>query len=88
LGKRVFTTDEKLEADLEVAHFGSAPLLGAVTSWCLVGDDHKVAASGEFPARDIPVGNGIDLGRVTVCLNSRSKILTTIGSSGRTVRIR
>ena len=32
LSKRVFTTDETLEADIEVAHFGPAPLEAAVTS--------------------------------------------------------
>ncbi len=68
LSKRVFTTDEKLEADLEVAHFGAAPLESAVTTWRLVADDGKVVAQGELPKRDIPVDNGIPLGSVKVAL--------------------
>lgn len=68
LAKRVFSTQETLEADCEVAHFGPAPLSGATASWRLVADDGRVAADGTFPARDIPVGNGTSLGRIAVPL--------------------
>lgn len=68
LSKRVFTTDEKLEADLEVANFGPAPLQNIITDWKLVGDDGKIVASGQLPARDIPVDNGIPLGLISVNL--------------------
>jgi hypothetical protein len=67
LARRVFTTNESLEADLEVAHFGAAPLTAA-TSWQLVGDDGKAVASGKFDARTLPVGNGTVLGHVSVLL--------------------
>ncbi len=40
LSKRVFTTDEQLEAGIEVAHFGPAPLTQAAVVWSLV-DDHR-----------------------------------------------
>ena len=69
LARRVFTANETLEADLEVAHFGAAPLTAA-TSWQLVGDDGKPVASGKFDARSLPVGNGTPLGRVTVPLRN------------------
>jgi hypothetical protein len=68
LGRRVFTTNETMEADLEVAHFGAAPLAGAVTTWKLVADDGLVVAQGELPERDIPVDNGIALGSVKMAL--------------------
>jgi hypothetical protein len=68
LGRRVFTTDEKFEAAVEVAHFGQAPLAGARVTWRLVGDDGRVAARGQLPAQTIPVGNGIALGQVSVPL--------------------
>ena len=42
----MFTTDETLEADVEVAHFGPAPLENAVTTWKLVADDRKLATAG------------------------------------------
>ena len=46
LTKRVFTTDETLEADIEVAHFGPTPLAGAWPSWKLVGDDGQSRGHG------------------------------------------
>ncbi|HEY1790188.1 MAG TPA: discoidin domain-containing protein, partial [Verrucomicrobiae bacterium] len=68
LPKRVFTTDEKLEADLEVANFGPGPLPNVTTTWKLVSQDGRTAASGELPARDIPVDNGIALGHININL--------------------
>ncbi len=61
LGKRVFTTDENLEADIEVAHFGPAAMENVVTAWKLVGDDGKAVTSGKLPGKTIPVGNGVAL---------------------------
>lgn len=68
LDKRYWTVSETFRADLEAAHFGPAPLEGAVTFWKVVGSDGKVAASGKFPPRTIPVGNGTRLGTVEVPL--------------------
>ena len=68
LDRRVFTTAETLEADLEVAHFGAAPLVGARPFWRLVGEDGRVVARGALPARDVPVDNGVGLGRVSLSL--------------------
>jgi hypothetical protein len=62
LPKRVFTTDETLEAGLEVAHFGPAPLPDAVPVWKIVGARGNTFAAGELSARKIPVDNGIALG--------------------------
>ncbi|MFA6561871.1 MAG: discoidin domain-containing protein [Verrucomicrobiia bacterium] len=70
MSKRVFMTDEKLEADIEVAHFGPAPIKDAVASWRLAGDDGRVVASGKLPAKTLPVDNGIALGGVSVELKN------------------
>jgi hypothetical protein len=67
LERRVFTTADILTADLEVAHFGAAPLIAA-TTWQLTGDDGKVAASGRLDSRVVPVGNGTSLGRIAIPL--------------------
>lgn len=67
LERRVFTQADTLEAAIEVAHFGAAPLTAA-TAWQLVGDDGKIAAQGKFDARALPVGNGTALGNVSVAL--------------------
>ena len=66
LDKRVFTTDETLVADVEVAHFGAIGLSGAQAAWRLVGDDGKAVAAGTLPARDIPIDNGTALGSIRV----------------------
>jgi len=68
LDRRIFTTDDVLEADIEVAHFGPKPLDSAA-EWKLVADDGTVAAKGTLPARGIAQGNGIALGRIRVDLD-------------------
>jgi Glycosyl hydrolases family 2, sugar binding domain/Glycosyl hydrolases family 2, TIM barrel domain/Glycosyl hydrolases family 2 len=84
LCKRVFTTEELLEADIEVAHFGPAPLDAAATTWKLVDDHHKAVASGKLPPCDVPVDNGTALGRVRIDLKdvpspARYKLVVTLG---------
>ncbi|HEY5911836.1 MAG TPA: sugar-binding domain-containing protein [Verrucomicrobiae bacterium] len=84
LAKRVFTTDEQMEADLEVAHFGPQPLPGMATVWRLEDDDRRVVASGKMPNLDLTIGNGIALGRINVDLKqvpapSRYKLMVTVG---------
>jgi hypothetical protein len=64
LSRRVFTTQDTLDAEIEVAHFGPAPLSHAIARWKLVGDDGRAVAQGSWPARDIPIGNGFALGTV------------------------
>ena len=86
LSKRVFTTDEQLEADIEVAHFGPAPLDNAAATWKLVGDNRKVVASGKLPPRDIPIDNGTALGSVRIDLKdvpapARYKLVVTLGQA-------
>jgi hypothetical protein len=68
LAKRVFATNEKLEAQIEVANFGPEPLTNAVTEWKLVDGEGKVIARGELQAKTIPVDNGIAVGQVSVDL--------------------
>lgn len=68
MSKRTWTQDETFMADVEVAHFGPHPLKNVTVAWSIVGEDEGKAASGEFPPRDIPVGNGIKIGKVSVDL--------------------
>ena len=85
LAKRVFTTDEKLNAQIEVANFGSEPLANAVAEWKLVGDDGKAFVRGELPAKTIPVDNGIALGSVSVDLkdiDAPTKCRLVVGIAG------
>jgi hypothetical protein len=64
--KRVWTLEETFSAEVELAHFGVAPLERAVPYWRLVDAQGKVAAAGEWPARAIPLGQGTPLGQVSV----------------------
>jgi hypothetical protein len=70
LAKRVFTTGEKLQADLEAANFSAEPLPRAVTTWQLVGARGKTFARGQLPATDVPVDNGIALGHISIDLEN------------------
>jgi hypothetical protein len=67
LPKRVFTTDEVLEAGIEVAHFGPEAMRADV-AWRLAGDDGAAPASGRISAREIPPGNTVSLGGIRVAL--------------------
>jgi hypothetical protein len=64
LSKRVFTPDEKLEACIEIAHFGTQPIQTA-TTWKLVAANGSVRASGKFLPMDVAVRNGSPLGQGT-----------------------
>jgi len=68
LDKRVFTSAETLVAEVEISHFGAAPLANVRPEWKLVADDGSIAAAGTLDTRDVPVGGAIPLGRVTIDL--------------------
>ncbi len=70
MDKRVWTADETFAAELELAHFGKAPLPAARPYWKLVDAAGAAAASGTLEARAVPIDRGIALGRVSVALAS------------------
>jgi hypothetical protein len=70
LKKRIFTTADTLESDVEIYHFGATPLMAAKPCWKVTTAAGSVLASGKWDARDIPVGRNIPLGRVSVALAS------------------
>lgn len=87
LPKRVFTTAEKLEATLEVAHFGPAALENAVMEWKFVDVSGKLLANGYLPSKTISVGNGLPLGSISLGLSSvpapaRCKLVVGIAGTG------
>lgn len=69
LTKRVFNDDEEFAVEVEVAHYGAAPLTDAVPVWQVVDARGATVASGRWPARTIPVGNNTPLGRVALDLS-------------------
>jgi len=64
----VYTQKDIFEADLEIAHFGPAPLKNARPYWKLIDTCGSVHVHGKCPTRDIPLGNGISLGHIRVPL--------------------
>jgi hypothetical protein len=70
LPKRVFTTAETFTAELEAANFGAEPLANATPYGRLVADDGRIVASQIFERRDVPVGNVIPLGNVSLGLKN------------------
>jgi hypothetical protein len=69
LARRVFTTDDTLVADLEVAHWGAAQLAACSATWrVLTSADGRVLASGQTPPRIVSIGGPASLGRVEIAL--------------------
>jgi hypothetical protein len=89
LAKRVFTTDEKLAFQIEAANFGAGPILGAATKWKLVTVGNKWVAGGALSRTNIPVGNGIFLGALSVDLRNvqapaQCRLIVSVhGNTGR-----
>ncbi|MCX7722709.1 MAG: discoidin domain-containing protein [Verrucomicrobiae bacterium] len=64
LTNRVFTTTDKLEAEVEVAHFGRGPITNATVSWQILDSAGKPFAKGQFQPRTITLGRNTALGRI------------------------
>lgn len=56
LPKRIFTSGDRLTAQVDVYHYGAADLPEAVVTWQVVGEDGSVLEKGRFPAQTIPTG--------------------------------
>lgn len=83
--RRVWTTDQTFEAEIEVAHFGPAPIKDARPEWSIATVGGKVLASGELPCNTISRGNGFKLGRVALHLGrvpAPAKLVLTVGLKG------
>ena len=66
--KFVYANDETFHADIEVSHFGAAPLQGAKTSYTIKDKFGKVYAKGTVGTQTIPIGNLCALGSVDMSL--------------------
>lgn len=63
-----WTTADIYTADIELAHYGSADLPGAVVSWAITGTDGKILAQQSFAPTDLCQGGLRKLGRVEASL--------------------
>ena len=86
LPKRVFTQDEVLQADIDIAHFGPAPLSGRLPEWALLDRSGRAESRGRFAAGTIPIGNATRLGRIETALAhlpAPAKYKLTVSVPGR-----
>jgi len=82
LPKRIYTTAERFEADIELAHFGAEPMENAIVAWRI--DDEPPFVKGEWPTHTYPVGKNIPIGRVSASLTKAGapgehKLIVTVG---------
>lgn len=71
--KFVFTNNEAMTADIEVAHFGEKILRNQPTSWKITDAYGKVFAEGVLAQKDIEIGNCQSLGKVEFSLKGFAK---------------
>jgi len=73
MAKLIYSNQETFAADVEVAHFGPAPLQNVRAEWAILDREGRALAEGRFPGRDIPWGNGLKLGQVRFGLERLSR---------------
>lgn len=83
--KFIYKNSEKLEADIEIAHFGNEPIRNADVIYCIKDEYGKVYYSGSFKSLDIPIGNLNRIGKIEFPLNNidmAQKLVLEVGISG------
>ena len=73
LSKMIFTNNETLQAEAEIAHFGDKELNQVIPEWTLSSMEGEIIARGKFPSMNIPLGNDIKLGIIEQPLSMISK---------------
>lgn len=68
LGQRVFTTEQALNVEAELMHFGPRALPAARPGWRIVDGAGKTWLSGTLPVRDMARGKNIALGTIGASL--------------------
>ncbi len=86
--KRVFTTDDKFDVDVEVAHFGAAPIERPNPEWKILDSKGAVVVDGGWTVATIPIGKNIKLGKVNVDLSklpapARYKLSVSVGTTAQ-----
>jgi hypothetical protein len=70
LAKRYWRTSETLTAEIDIAHFGPAPLDDATIEWRLIDDSGAAVAAGALPPATIATGKSQRLGTIEASLAS------------------
>jgi hypothetical protein len=83
--KRIWTTDETFTADIEIAHFGPAPINNATVLWSVNYPNGIKVGSVQIPKITIPIGNGIKLANLNLSLNNTvapNKLIVKVSIKG------
>jgi hypothetical protein len=83
LPKMVYLNNEKLSVPVEIANFGEGSLTNITPSWTIKDVSGKVLFKGSFSKITIPLGNGIQLGKINQSLSSiteASRIVLTVSA--------
>lgn len=70
--KVVYTTDDDLKVDFEIAHFGRTPLTDVTPVLKIVDRKGKVVVAGELPRANVPLGTAIPLKGMSASLSAFS----------------
>lgn len=70
LPKFVYTSDEKLTAQVELFNYGSSELKNAVINWVLKDSTGKILAKGAFDKKNYALGNGLPVGTIEYPLSA------------------
>lgn len=70
LRDRTLTADRQLQAEVELAHYGPAPLAQVRPAWRIVDRAGKTVMAGELPARAAPRGKNLKLGAISADLGA------------------
>ncbi|HYW70216.1 MAG TPA: discoidin domain-containing protein [Pyrinomonadaceae bacterium] len=81
LKKRVYTTADKFDVEVELANFGAEPLKEFKAIWQI--DDHPALIEGAWETRTFPLGKNLPLGKVSMDLShvmtpSQHKLIVTV----------
>lgn len=86
--KAVYTNNETFEATAELANFSAKSLVNILPEWTLTDKDGKRIATGKLPKTTVPVGNGFNLGKITVnlaSLKTAQQLTLTLSLKGTTI---
>ena len=65
LSRRIYTTADRFDAEIELAHFGAEPMENTVVAWRI---DEIPQPKGQWPARSYNIGKNISVGHITLDL--------------------
>ncbi|MBN1804332.1 MAG: discoidin domain-containing protein [Sedimentisphaerales bacterium] len=69
LKKRVFTTKDSFEVEVQAAHYGQSPIDNAVVYWKICSANQQVIKQGQWSIEQIPLGSAIPLGHLEADLS-------------------